>query len=99
MKLIYEPGEIERLEEVRSKCIKNGYMGRLFDDKDPDRMYGLTFKVTNHALAEYILIGLLHNKLDEFDIGIDVQSIEFDVLGVKRSEVRKKLINAINEIV
>lgn len=98
MKLVYEPNEIERIEKAHKQCIENGYYGGLFDSQDPDRLYGLTFKVTNPALAECILISLLNNKLENFELGIDVQSIEFDTTTTSRSALKEKLLKAIDEI-
>ena len=56
MKVVYEPGEIERIEIVHAEITKDGWYKGLFPDSE-DKIYGLTFKVTNPALAEYILSG------------------------------------------
>ena len=61
-------------------------------------MYGLTFKVTNPAIAEYVLTGLLHNHLKDFDIGIDVQSIEFNTITMNRSELKRELMEYIDKL-
>lgn len=98
MKVVYEPNEIERIEKAHKQCIENGYCGGLFNSQDPDRLYGLTFKVTNPALAECILVGLLNNRLENFELGIDVQSIEFDTTTMNRSALKEKLLRAIDEI-
>lgn len=98
MKVVYEPNEIERIEKAHKQCTENGYYGGLFNSQDPDRLYGLTFKVTNPALAECILVGLLNNRLENFELGIDVQSIEFDTTTMSRSAIREKLLKAIDEI-
>ena len=98
MKLVYKPGETERIKEAHKQCIEKGYYGGLFDSQNPDRLYGLTFKVTNPALAEFILVGLLNNRLENFDLGIDVQSIELDATAMSRSALKEKLLRAIDEI-
>lgn len=98
MKVVYEPNEIERIEKAHKQCIENGYYGGLFNSQDPDRLYGLTFKVTNPALAECILVGLLNNRLENFELGIDVQSIELDTTTMNRSALKEKLLRAIDEI-
>ena len=54
MKIVYDDSEKERLEE----CYNTLVDFKLFDDKD--KIYGLSFKVTNPALAQYILTSLLH---------------------------------------
>ena len=43
MKVVYEEGEIERLEKIQKELKE---MGRaiLFDGSDPDRVYCLNFK-------------------------------------------------------
>lgn len=97
MKLVYEPNEIERIENNRKQCIEAGYC-RLFNSPNPDHLYGLTFKVTNPALAEYILVGLLNDMLENFELGIDVQSIEFDTTRMNRSDLKERLFRAIDEI-
>ena len=98
MKVVYEPNEIERIEKFHKQCIENGYYGGLFNSQDPDRLYGLTFKVINPALAECILVGLLNNRLENFELGIDVQSIEFDTIAMNRSVLKEKLLRSIDEI-
>ena len=98
MKVIYEPNEIERIEKASKQYIENGYYSGLFNSQDPDRLYGLTFKVTNPALAECILVGLLNNRLENFELGIDVQSIEFDTIAMNRSVLKEKLRRSIDEI-
>lgn len=98
MKVVYEPNEIERIEKFHKQCIENGYYGGLFNSQDPDRLYGITFKVINPALAEYILGGLLYNRLKNFELGIDVQSIEFDTIAMSRSVLKEKLLRSIDEI-
>ena len=97
MEVIYKDGEKERLQERHAEIVTEG-LCTFFDDENPERIYGITFKVTNPAIAEYILISLLNNRLENFDIGIDIQSIEFDILP-KCSELKAKLHNMIDEII
>ena len=86
MKVVYEEGEKDRIK-ARYDAARECGSGSLFDEHNPERMYGLTFKVTNPAIAECILMLLLNDRLEDFDIGIDIQSIDFDVLP-KRSEIK-----------
>ena len=70
--------------------------GTLFDDSDPDRVYGINFTVTKFGLAEYIILGLLNNKFKDFDLGIDVKSINF--APVKNvNEIKQKLHELIDQ--
>ena len=93
MKVVYDPGEKEQLEKIHSQ-----YGKFVFGDESEGKTYGLTFNVTNPAIAEYVLTGLLYNNLKDFDIGIDVQSIEFDVLATKRSELKRELMDYIDKL-
>ena len=97
MKVLYEPGEIASIEKS-VEILKDNGQECLFDENNPDRLYGLTFKVTNPALAQYILVGLLNNHLEDFELGIDIQSIEFGPVGTDKTEVREKLHRAVDEI-
>lgn len=97
MKIIYEENELEQIEESYRQLHEKG-RGMLFDWNNLDRTYGLTFKVTKPGLAEYILVGLLYNKLKDFDLGFEVQSIEFDTMQ-NTSDVKEKLHRMIDEIV
>ena len=94
MRVVYKEGEKELLEE-RFEFIKKH--GALFGEDDPEATYGMTFKVTNPAIAQYILVSLLNNKLEDFDIGIDIQSIEFDVF-TKKHEMKERLHAAIEAV-
>lgn len=98
MKIVYEPGEIERLESRHSECVKEDF-GTIFQGTDPDKLYGITFKVTNPALASYILGSLLNNRLDDFEMGIDVQSINYNIANIDSSDLSEKLHKMIDEIV
>lgn len=98
MKIVYEPGEIERIESCHSECIKEGYSS-LFQEADPDELYGITFKVTNPALASYILGGLLNDRLNDFEMGIDIQSINYNINSINSDNLREKLHKMIDEIV
>ena len=97
MKVLYEPGEIAAIEKS-VEVLKEHGQGCLFEEGNPDRLYGLTFKVTNPALAQYILVGLLNDHLEDFDLGIDIQSIEFGPVGTDKTEIREKLHRAVEEI-
>lgn len=97
MKLVYDDGELDRLKEVYDTIRDNGLGGALFGDYNPETIYGITFKITKPEIAEYVLFGLLRNRLDNFDIGIDVQSIEFNLIS-NRDELKDKLHKAIDSI-
>lgn len=97
MKVIYEPGEIDSIEKA-TEVLKEYGQGCMFEKGNPDRLYGLTFKVTNPALAQYILVGLLNNHLEDFELGIDIQSIEFGPVGTDKAAIREKLHIAVEEI-
>ena len=97
MKVLYEPGEINSIEKA-TEVLKEHGQGCLFEEGNPDRLYGLTFKVTNPALAQYILVGLLNDHLDNFELGIDIQSIEFGPVGTDKAAIREKLHMAVEEI-
>ena len=56
------------------------------------------FKVTNPALAQYILVGLLNDHLEDFELGIEIQSIEFGPVGTDKDSFREKLHRAVEEI-
>ena len=94
MKVIYDDVEKERLQEV----YKHDTFFKLFAESDPDRIYGISFKVTNPSLAQYILVSLMHNQLEEFDLGIDITAIHFSQLQDK-SEIKEKLHKMIDEII
>lgn len=97
MKVVYEDGERDRLRAGYDAIREHGMGGALFGEHDPEAVYGITFKVTKPEIAECVLFGLLHDKLSDFDIGINVQSIEFDIVP-KRDELRNKLHEAIENI-
>lgn len=94
MKVVYDEGEKERIQEVYEKYVNM----KLFDNQDQDRVYGISFKVTNPSLAQCILTNLMCNKLEDFDLGIDVTAIHFDCIHDK-SEVKEKLHQIIDEII
>lgn len=97
MKVVYEEGELKRLDESYAK-IKEMGLALLFYNCGPDIVYNLNFKVTNPSLAEYLLVSLLNNKLPDFELGIDITSINFDAV-VDKSDLRKKLHETIDELV
>ena len=97
MKVLYEPGEIASIEKS-VEILKDNGRECLFEENNPDRLYGLTFKVTNPALAQYILVGLLNNRLEDFELGIEILAIEFGPVGTDKAAIREKLHRAIEEI-
>ena len=100
MKVVYEEGEIKRLEKAHSE-LKNMGRALLFDEDegwDPNRVYNLSFKVTNPGLAEYLLISLLNNKLSDFELGIDIVSLNFNAVQDK-NELKRKLHEAIETLI
>lgn len=97
MKVVYEPGEITSIEKS-VEILKDNGRECLFEKNNPDRLYGLTFKVTNPALAQYILVGLLNDRLEDFELGIEILSIEFGPVGTDKAAIREKLHRAIEEI-
>ena len=97
MKVVYEPGEIERIEEIHRELIESR-SGGMFPRDEPDRIYGLTFKVTKPGLAEYLLVSLLNNKSEDFELGIDIQSINFDILQMDKGALQYELHRAIDEV-
>lgn len=97
MKVVYEPGEIASIEKS-VEILKDNGRECLFEENNPDRLYGLTFKVTNPALAQCILVGLLNDRLEDFELGIEILSIEFGPVGTDKAAIREKLHRAIEEI-
>lgn len=97
MKIVYEDGELESLEESY-KVLKDKRRVLLFGNTDPDRTYSLNFKVTNPALAEFYLLSILNNRLEDFDLGIDVTAINFDTL-TNKEEIKHKLHESIDTII
>ena len=97
MKVLYEPGEITSIEKSVEILKDNGHEC-LFEENNPDRLYSLTFKVKNPALAQCILVGLLNDRLEDFELGIEIQSIEFGPVGTDKAAIREKLHRAIEEI-
>lgn len=97
MKIVYEDGELERIEATY-KISKDKRRALLFGNTDPDRTYSLNFKVTNPALAEFYLLSILNNRLENFDLGIDVTAINFDAL-TNKEEVKRKLHESIEVII
>lgn len=98
MKIVYEEGEKERLKHVYDLCKEISGSSILFNDKDLERIYSLDFKVTNPTIAEYILLGLLHNKLQDFDLGIDVVSINLNSV-TNTDKLKTKLHEMIEDII
>ena len=91
MKVVYEPGELDRIVEAGKATRFNIF------DRDPDRKYGLTFSVTNPELASQILVSLMHDRLEDFELGIKIHSIELNPM-VEKEVFKDKLLSAINQI-
>lgn len=95
MKLIFEPGEKESLRKIYEEHPDFG----VFDRSDPNREYGIKFTVNDPAIASYILVGLLNNRIkDEIDIGIDVKEINMNPIP-SVCDLKSKLHAMIEEIV
>ena len=94
MKVVYNEGEKERLKKVYDENPDIQF----FNDKNPDTIYSLSFKVTKPEIAQYVLCGLLHNKLEDFDLGIDVNTIHFYRVQ-DAPDIRAQLHQFIDEIV
>ena len=93
MKIVYEENEKENIEEVYNERVNF----KIFDDPNPDKLYSITFKVTNPSLAQYILVGLLHDKLEDMDLGIQVQEINFKRIQNK-DKMKEKMHKMIDDI-
>ena len=61
----------------------------------------MEFIVTDPALADYTLLGLLNNKLD-INLGIEIKSINFnkpnEFLKIDKEELKMKLNKFIDEL-
>ena len=93
MKIVYEDNEKENIEASYNEHVKF----KLFDDSNPDKLYSITFKVTNPSIAQYILVGLLHDKLEDMDLGIQVHEINFKRIQNK-DEMKEKMHKMIDDI-
>ena len=94
MKIVYEDGELDRISRAYNE---HEGLRTFFDESNPERVYSICFKVTNFALATYVLLGILNNHLEEIDLGIDVLSINFGDLANK-DEVKARLHRMIEEV-
>lgn len=92
MKLVYEPGEKERIREVYEKSTNF----RLFSAGD--KKYSLSFEVTDPALAQYMLPALLNDVLPDIDLGINITSINFSQLHDAET-IKRRLHQVIEEII
>lgn len=102
MELVFEKGEKERLRDGRKEIMIHHPGGILFDDNEPDREYSLSFTVRDPAIAEYILLGLLHHKeniYNKIDLGIDIKSIDVRPRITNKDEVCRKLHDMIDKII
>ena len=75
-------------------------MDVFFNDKDPDRVYSLQFKVTDPAIAEFILFSLLYDKdsTKDIDLGIDICEISLESKLTNKEDVRQRLHQVIDEV-
>lgn len=89
--------EIKFKDDIeRKRCDEHDSL--LFDKADPDRVYSIDFKITNASRAEYILFGLLKDKIPDLDLGINITSI--NAMGLEEYKKMKALLHeAIEQIV
>ena len=71
MKIVYKENEKEYLE----KHYKTEEYNKMFTDLS--KTYSINFKVTNPALAQYFLVAMMNNRLEDFDVGISIETINF----------------------
>lgn len=91
MKLVWDEGERERIID----SFKEGHM--LFPaNGDPVKEYSVNFKVTQPEIAEYVLLSLVHGRLN-LDIGIDITSINFDKYR-SHDELKARIIQVIERM-
>lgn len=97
MKLVYDEGEKERIHEL----LENKPIIFTNDDKISEKLFSMEFIVTDPALADYTLLGLLNNKLD-INLGIEIKSINFnkpnEFLKIDKEELKMKLNKFIDEL-
>lgn len=91
MKLVFEPGEKKAIEDVH-KCVQP-----LFEEGDIGKEFDIKIKLTDPAVADVILGGLLHGRLPEVDPGFKVTAICYRAL-LDKDETKKKIINAVTAI-
>lgn len=95
MKIVYEPNEKQELADwYQTRCKDRA---EIFNTSDPDRIYHISFKVTNVAIAHYILLSMLNDHLEDFDMGIDVQSIDIAEV-VHVNDIKERLHRMIDEM-
>lgn len=93
MKVLYDDNEKQILRAIYDQHPN----AHLFDDSDLERVYSINFKVTDPGVAQYILRGMLFDKLEDFDMGIKIMSINFAPY-VGNYELKQKLHDAIDDI-
>lgn len=93
MRVVYNDGEKEQLKDIYEKYTSL----KLFDDDNPDKLYSITFKVTNPSLAQFIFTSLLYDRSEDFDLGINVTEINFNRIQDK-DEIRQKIHQMIDNI-
>lgn len=97
MKLVYEENEKQKLRLAHEQ-VKKYTKSCLFCEDEPDRVYSIDFTVKDPAIAEHILVGLLRNKLEDFDMGIEVRAICINK-SQNIEETKRKLHEAIENFV
>lgn len=87
MKVVFEDGELD------------GISGNsIFDHEDPDREYSINFKVTNPEIAMYVLLRLMNSNDDEFNVGLDVTSINLHPFA-SLDQIKAELKEAVDRII
>jgi len=91
MQLVFDHGETERIEKAHSQ------VHTLFTDDDAGKEFYLKIRVTNPAIADTIISGMLHGKLPSVDPGFNITEVNFGSI-LSRSQVKDELIRAIDNI-
>lgn len=94
MRLVYEEGEKENLQKNHKELLESG-RAMLFGDSDIGRTFSVNFILTDPALASYILIAMLNNKVD-IDMGIDVTGIDLRP-AIDKNRIKERLHKMIDE--
>jgi len=94
MKLVFEPGEKELIEETYKRCPV-----ALFQPDSAGKEFGLTIEITNPALADPFVSGLLNGRVfkdDSIDLGFKVNAVHFRAL-LNKDELKSQVIQAIEK--
>lgn len=67
MKIVFEEDEEEKIKNSNQQI-------RFFSDNEDD-VYAIKFRVTDRALANYIIAGLLYGELKDLNLGIEVTEV------------------------